>query len=156
MTEHAQVELIGAIVLIAMNVIAVWRSEVLNKTAAVERTRNIEIAEEARKDAVTAAERAGVAAHNSAEAARNAKSANETAVVLGAKHAKDIADVHDAVNGGMAAQKREISTLKDEVLFLKDETIRLKALLAAKVDPDVFVRPSSTISERLEEIRGES
>ncbi len=116
MSEHAQLELIAATVLIAMNIINTWRTELANR--------------------------------NAQEASRNARAANDTAVVLGARHTLDIGSVHDAVNGGMMAQKREIAGLKIEVE-------RLKGLLAIAVPAIAVEVPKAIVEQRLNEIRGQ-
>ncbi len=88
MTEHIQLELIAALVLIAGQVITAWRADI-------------------------AARRADVAS-------KQAEKAVTTAVTLGKEQAAAVGLVHDAVNGGMAAQKKEIVDLKAEVVRLNE------------------------------------
>ncbi len=76
------------------------------------------------KSAATLAEAAVHQAQNAAThakfAAETAAISNQTAVTLGATQNAAIAQVHDAVNGGMAASKKEIFELKAEVVRLNE------------------------------------
>lgn len=103
MTEHVQLELIAAIVIVAGQIITAWR--------------------------------ANTAAIHAKNADQNAVRANQVAVVTSAQNVKSIEQIHDAVNGGMAAQRAEIADLKFQLGIAK-------------------AAPAETPEQRLEEIRG--
>ncbi len=121
MTEHVQLEIITACTLIAGQALAIWRSEIAARRA--------ESANIAAVAANTAAVKASdIAAHVSNVATMARK---ETAAA--------IEQVHDAVNGGMAAQKVEIASLKEQLVIAK----------AADAEP-------ANPAQRLNEIRGDA
>jgi hypothetical protein len=122
MTEHVQLEIVAGVLFLGGQIITIWRSDV-------------------------AAKRANEASRNAEEAARNAARAVVTATTLGAVHTAAISEVHEAVNGGMAAGKKEIADLKAEVL-------RLNTVLD-NVKPIIPPIPTTPPEIRLEEIRGQ-
>ncbi len=112
---------------IAANVVLTWRTIVVSK--------------EAKDHAALAATRAEAAVTAAALAASRATDVAVANVKGQELNAVAVKEVHDAVNGGMAAQKREIAELKSVIQDLK---LANKELANPK-----------TPEERLEELRGQ-
>jgi hypothetical protein len=120
-TEQVQLGLINLAVMIVGFAVMVWR------------------ANNAAKEATNANISAVAAAAHAKNADDNAVKANNVAVLARAENARAIEQVHDAVNGGMAAGKKEIASLKDEIE-------RLNSVLAKVQSP-------ATGQERIDERR---
>ena len=121
MTEQVQLGLINLAVMIVGFAVMVWR------------------ANNAAKEATNANISAVAAAAHAKNADDNAVKANNVAVLARAETSRAIEQVHDAVNGGMAAGKKEIASLKDEIE-------RLNSVLAKVQSP-------ATGQERIDERR---
>ncbi len=129
MTEHVQLEIITACTLIAGQALAIWRTEAANRKAELAAAR----AESADRNAV-AANAAAVKAADIATHVSNVATEART------ETAAAIEQVHQAVNGGMAAQKLEITSLKEQLVIAK----------AADAEPP------RTPEQQLNRVRGEA
>ncbi len=99
MTEHVQLEIIAAIVIIAGQALTIWRAEVAARQAKSANEVALQGVHQANKIAV--------------EAAQTRK-----------EQSKAIEQVHESVNGGMAAAKAEIVSLKAQLVTALDPVQR--------------------------------
>lgn len=133
MTEHVQLEIIAAFILIAGQIITIWRADIAARRA-------------------EAANLAAVQANHAAvQATVAAVKASDEGIQGRAKQTAIIHEVKEAVNGGMAAAKTEIVDLKAEVK-------RLNIIIAENVVPSNSgtIKPLAAAPEhRLEQLRGQ-
>jgi hypothetical protein len=101
MTEHVQVEIIAAVAMLAGQALTIWRAELAARRAS---------------EANIAAVGANTAAVKAATAVTEVST---IATESRREQAAAIEQVHQAVNGGMAAQKAEIVSLKEQLVIAK-------------------------------------
>ncbi len=105
MTEHVQLELIAALILISGQVLTAWRADIASRRAQL------------------AVENAKIAAEKAGDASKHASEAVDIGVRERAIQSGKLDQVHEAVNGNL-------QILKQETIALKAEVIRLKQVIA--------------------------